>query len=231
MVFVLADFRIPLEEVIGGGGGEARFTQLLRRRLAKAGWPKHVFHVQTIVDGVEREGVSHEVEHVCTASAGTLAPEIGWNNKNPFFDRDPESFQRLHAQSAVSVGLIVTRGASMQSAFPERIRARLAADGVTCEADLMRYGINERTGAQRDAVRKQMAQGLSFAEAFTHAFIASKFGRATTHWSKLRSRIQRGVGNPLVAMGAVEQMVGHWQGADFVNRHGRAARQPAVFGR
>ena len=196
LVSVLAGFSVPVDEVIGGGGGEARFTQRLRRSLAEIGWPKHVFHVQTVVDGVEREGISHEIDHVCAAPAGTLALEIEWNNKDPFFDRDLENFQRLHAQSAVSVGVIVTRGASMQAAFQRRILARLVADEVREEADLGRYGITERTSAQRRAVRKQMALGLSFAEAFTRVFVSSKFGQATTHWAKLLARVERGVGNP-----------------------------------
>ena len=196
LVAVLAGFRIPLEDVIGGGGGEARFTQRLRRDLSAAGWPKHVFHVQTIVDGIEREAISHEIDHVRAAAAGTLALEIEWNNKDPFFDRDLENFQRLHAQSAVSVGIIVTRGASMQAAFHDRIAARLAADGVAEEAQLARYGIAERTAQQRRAVQMRMARGQSFAEAFTGVFVASKFGQATTHWAKLAARVERGVGNP-----------------------------------
>ncbi|SIO55714.1 Restriction endonuclease BglII [Rhodovulum sp. ES.010] len=196
LVSVLAEFRIAIPEIIGGGGGEARFTQRLRKSLAETGWPKHVFHVQTIVDGVEREGISHEIDHVRRAPSGTLALEIEWNNKDPFYDRDLENFQRLHAQSAVSVGVIVTRGATMQAAFRARIAARLAADGVASEADLARYGIAERTGAQRKAVARLVDQGLPFAEAFTRNFVSSKFGQATTHWDKLVARLDRGVGNP-----------------------------------
>lgn len=209
LIAALADFRIPVEEVIGGGGGEARFTQRLRRSLTEIGWPKHVFHVQTVVDGIEREGISHEIDHVCAASAGTLALEIEWNNKDPFFDRDLENFQRLHAQSAVSVGVIVTRGATMQAAFQRRILSRLLVDEVSEEADLSRYGITERTGAQRRAVRKQMDLGLSFAEAFTRVFVSSKFGQATTHWSKLQARVDRGVGNPcpLLLLGLPENVL------------------------
>lgn len=196
LIEVLRDYRIPLHEVIGGGGGEAKFTQRLRKRLANAGWPKHVFHVQTIVDGVEREGISHEIDHVCVAGAGTLALEIEWNNKDPFFDRDLENFQRLHAQSAVSVGLIITRGRSLQTAFAPRIEQRLRLDGVADEAGLSRYGIEERTIAQRRAVARLVEAGQDFPAAFTRNFVSSKFGQATTHWSKLMARVERGVGNP-----------------------------------
>ena len=34
--------------------------------------------------------------------------------KTPFFDRDLENFKRLHADGAISVGVIVTRGRMLQ---------------------------------------------------------------------------------------------------------------------
>lgn len=209
LISTLAAFRISVSDVIAGGGGEASFTQALRRNLTDCGWPKHVFHIQTIVDGVEREGISHEIDHVRQGENGTLALEIEWNNKDPFYDRDLENFQRLHAQSAISVGIIVTRGASMQSAFRQRIEHRLRVDGIAKEAELARYGIEERTIAQRKAVAKLQAQGLDFPAAFTRNFVSSKFGQATTHWHKLEARISRGVGNPcpLLLLGLPESIL------------------------
>ncbi|HSV23752.1 MAG TPA: BglII/BstYI family type II restriction endonuclease [Xanthobacteraceae bacterium] len=41
-----------------------------------------------------------------------MALEIEWNNKDSFFDRDLENFKRLHADGAISVGIIVMRGHS-----------------------------------------------------------------------------------------------------------------------
>lgn len=196
LVEILANFEIETTELIGGGGGEAVFTQRLRHRLYELGWPKHTFRVATSVDGVQRVGIGHEVDHVMRAEAGTLALEIEWNNKDPFYDRDLESFQRLHVQSAVSVGIIVTRGASLQSAFVRRIGDLLHRDGVQNEADLAAYGVTERTAAQRRSVATMMEGGASFVEAFTQTFVASKYGQSTTHWRKLEERLERGVGNP-----------------------------------
>lgn len=196
LVGVLMEVRIDTAELIAGGGGESSFTQRLRRSLATTGWPKHVFRIETIVDGTPREAIGHEVDHVRHAERGTLALEIEWNNKDPFFDRDLENFQRLHTQSALSVGMIVTRGTGLQTAFANRIAARLGADGVTDEGGLAQYGVEERTLRQRRAVQRMVDGGMSFAEAFTRNFVASKFGQATTHWAKLEARVARGVGNP-----------------------------------
>lgn len=193
---VLLEFRISLAEVIQGGGGEAGLTQRLRHQLSDLNWRKHNFSVTTVVDGRERAGISHEVDHVKFAEAGALALEIEWNNKDPFFDRDLENFQRLHALSAISLGVVVTRGASMQDAFLDRITGWLKAEGLASEDDLDRLDIGARTVAQKKAVADQTAKGVPFAEAFARKFVADKFGQATTHWSKLEDRVNRGVGNP-----------------------------------
>lgn len=193
---VLSEFRISLSEIITGGGGESGQTQRLRHELSDLNWRKHNFEVQTVVDGHARTGVSHEVDHVKFAERGALALEIEWNNKDPFFDRDLENFQRLHALSAISLGIVVTRGATMQAAFLERITAWMQARDLTSEDDLDRLGIGARTVAQRKAVADQVGRGMPFAEAFARKFVADKFGQATTHWTKLEDRVLRGVGNP-----------------------------------
>ena len=193
---VLCEFRISLAEIITGGGGEAGLTQRLRHELSDLNWRKHNFSVETVVDGHARAGVSHEVDHVKFADAGALALEIEWNNKDPFFDRDLENFQRLHGLSAISVGIVVTRGASMQDAFLDRITAWMKTAGLGSEDDLDRLGIASRTASQRKAVADQVERGSTFADAFARKFVSDKFGQATTHWSKLEGRVQRGVGNP-----------------------------------
>lgn len=196
LALTLQEFRISLSEVVQGGGGEAGLTQRLRHALSDLNWRKHNFNVQTVVDGRAREGVSHEVDHVKFAEAGALALEIEWNNKDPFFDRDLENFQRLHSLSAISVGIVVTRGSTMQEAFLGRITDWMQNAGLESEADLDRLGIGTRTAAQTRAVNEQVERGTPFAEAFARKFVADKFGQATTHWSKLADRVSRGVGNP-----------------------------------
>lgn len=192
----LSRVRIPAEELIRSGGGEARSTQRLRHALAEAGWPKHNFVIRKTVDGAEREATSHEIDHVRRTDAGTLALEIEWNNKDPFFDRDLENFQRLHAEGAISAGIIVTRGASFQREIVDVIRSCAASNGVVTEADLTVFGL-EPTKRQREGVNRRMAaSGKPFIDAWAELFVADKFGAATTHWAKLEQRIARGVGNP-----------------------------------
>src|SRR6202012_2674139 len=57
---------------------------------------------------------SHEVDHYKTFHRGNIGLEIEWNNKDPFYDRDLENFRKLHQIGELSLGIIITRGASLQ---------------------------------------------------------------------------------------------------------------------
>ncbi len=192
----LLGFRLTAREIIASGGGQAASTMRLRDGLYAAGWAKHVFRVATVVDGRERVATSHEIDHVRRCASGTLALEIEWNNKDPFFDRDLENFQRLHAQGAISAGILVTRGARLQAELAEIVADALLREGIREPAALRGWGVKARTERQMAALGQAMAKGESFAGAFAHSFVADKFGAATTHWAKLDDRIRRGVGNP-----------------------------------
>ena len=114
---IMLDFTIPVEELVRRGGGEAPFTQRLRRSFESIGWPKQEITIGKTIDGEERESTTHIIDHVRSSEAGLVALEIEWNNKDPFYDRDLENFQRLHHEGAISVGVIITRGSSLQSAL------------------------------------------------------------------------------------------------------------------
>lgn len=189
--------QIPAEELIRSGGGEAQSTQRLRRALYDAGWPKHNFNFRLIVDGVETVANSHEIDHVRRADNGTIACEIEWNNKDPFYDRDLENFQRLHAQSAISVGVLITRGSSLQDALLGLVERCIQKHGYIDESEMVEnLQMKDRTTRQRQAVQRLVDNQVPFAEAFARHFVSDKFGQATTHWRKLEDRISRGVGNP-----------------------------------
>lgn len=208
---VLLTSTIPIEEIIGSGGGETKGTQRLRNALAAHGWKKHNFVVQRIIDGIEREAQSHEIDHVRTFKAGTIALEIEWNNKDPFFDRDLENFKRLHADGGISLGIIVTRGASLQNSIRGLVRRFAEDKNINSHDDMERIGLNP-TRRQIAEVMKRVTRKKSpviFRDAWADHFVSDKFGAATTHWSKLQDRVQRGVGNPcpLVLIGLPSSIV------------------------
>jgi hypothetical protein len=208
---------VPIEEIIAGGGGEAKGTQRLRRALAASGWAKTTFVVEKRINGIPRESQSHEVDHVRTFENGAqIALEIEWNNKDPFYDRDLENYKRLHADGAISVGIIVTRGRSLQANMRDLVRRFLDERNLDNLDDLRGWGYDP-TSRQRAFISRQTTRNinpLSFREAFTNKFVADKFGEATTHWRKLEDRVHRGVGNPcpLVLIGLPDSIVTFHEG-------------------
>lgn len=211
---VLAGFEIPITEIIGSGGGETKGTQRLRRALTGQGWRKVHFEIKKSIRfsevdtgediiRAERESTSHEVDHV-KVFTGTfpgnklVALEIEWNNKDPFFDRDLENFKRLHGEGAISVGVIITRGSSLHDGIWDFVLRYAKEQKISSFADLRRLGI-QTTARQRAAIEKRTQRAkepVDFAEAWASQFVSDKYGEATTHWKKLMTRIERGVGNP-----------------------------------
>jgi hypothetical protein len=137
----LLSFDIPMSELIGSSGGEAKGTQRLRRSLNQLGWVKTNFTIEKTINGVKRESVSHEVDHVKSfGEAGLVALEIEWNNKDPSFDRDLENYKRLHAEGAIDVGIIITRGSSLQAGLPNMVTRYLVENSIDSFDDLIEHG-------------------------------------------------------------------------------------------
>lgn len=191
----LGEIVLPISEIIGNGGGESQMTQRLRHALAGLGWPKHVFTIAKTVDGIAQQSTSHEIDHVRRTATGTVAMEIEWNNKDPFFDRDLENFKRLHAEGAISLGGIVTRGSVLQRQMLGMVEAFASQHQILGYGDLLAMDLSP-TRPQRQQIDRQVAAGRPFSQAWASKFVADKYGMATTHWSKLMDRVSRGVGNP-----------------------------------
>src|SRR5690606_16047244 len=107
--------------------------------------------IKKIVDGVEKESVSHEIDHVKHFSKGVFALEIEWNNKDPFFDRDLENFKRLHADGVISVGAIITRGTSLHTSLTDILTAFAESHELQSIEDLQNFDYNP-TNRQRDMI-------------------------------------------------------------------------------
>jgi hypothetical protein len=100
----LLDQSVPIEEIIGSGGGETKGTQRLRNGLTAKKWLKETFTIKKTINDEPRESTSHKVDHVRVVvrpdgKRYRIALEIEWNNKDPFFDRDLEKLPAKRAKS------------------------------------------------------------------------------------------------------------------------------------
>jgi hypothetical protein len=196
----LLTFEVPIAEIIGSGGGETKGTQRLRKALTDLGWPFTVYEIKKTINGVASESISHEIDHVKAfkgewEGSKAIALEIEWNNKDPFFDLDLENFKRLHVEGAISLGIVITRGTSLQKGMREIVTRYAKEKGINSFDDLVRLGIG-LTAPQREDLTRRFRVNKDFPLAWASVFVASKFGEATTHWKKLMDRVSRGVGSP-----------------------------------
>lgn len=135
----LGRFRPSMDELRAGGGGRTafvrRFDQSLRdmREDGSQVWGKRNITIEKRIGfGGGSEPVSkvrgHEIDMFGVRSPVDLFPgvavEMEWNNKDPFFDRDLNNFQALHREEAIAVGVIVTRGPTLQRLISRVIRSR-----------------------------------------------------------------------------------------------------------
>lgn len=210
----LLGLQIPVMELVAGGGGEALVTQRLRRELHDDGWRKRNITIQKSMrldDGDEPRilaSTSHEIDHVKAFNGWTFAMEIEWNNKDPFYDRDLENFKRLHAEGAISVGGLITRGDNLQTAMRTLLRRFADDHRIEGMEDLERFRYFP-TRRQQQNIATRAARSGDFRQAWADLFAADKFGEATTHWRKLLARVERGVGNPcpLVLIGIPDSVI------------------------
>jgi hypothetical protein len=207
---------VPIEEIIGSGGGETKGTQRLRNGLTAQGWLKETFTITKTINGEPRESISHKVDHVRVVERQDgrryrIALEIEWNNKDPSFDRDLENFKRLHSEGGISVGVIITRGTSLQDNLLNFVRDWVEEKQIDNFERLSELGISQTTRQKREVLKRveRIRNPIPFRDAWAGQFVSDKFGAATTHWRKLNDRLTRGVGNPcpLVLIGLPESIV------------------------
>lgn len=139
LLSVLNEFHPTLDELRSGGGGRTvfvkRFDDSLASRLDQNQviWGKQNI---SISKSLELDGTAikklrtrgHEIDMFGKGSEENplpgIAVEMEWNNKDPFFDRDLLSFQALHKEGVIAVGVIITRGPRLQDLIGNTIRSK-----------------------------------------------------------------------------------------------------------
>ena len=116
---VLATFRIDVDELTRGGGSRATQTIRFDSLLHDRGWGKRNITIAKLIDDrMIHSTRGHEIDMFGVGSVDEAYPgiavEMEWNNKDPFFDRDLINFAALHREGALAVGVIVTRGPTLQ---------------------------------------------------------------------------------------------------------------------
>lgn len=196
IVALLNDFYIPEGMIIDGGGGLSDIVQDLATRLKSKHWTKKKIDSELHVEGKVRPFISHEVDHYRVFRMGSIGLEIEWNNKDTFFDRDLENFRKVHQIGEMAMGIIITRGASLQAELLhvyERFLEALDPFDITTLAGKIDFSNSARKKVEKHI--QTMAKEKAI-KAIAAGIFTSKFATSTTHMSKLLEKVERSVGDP-----------------------------------
>ncbi len=113
IIAVLSQFRLCKSYIDSGGGRKSKVSKNIDDFLYKRGWVEKKFATSIVVDQVQRDSPTHKVD----CFKNSIALEIEWNNKDPFYDRDLNNFRLLFELRVISVGVIITRCDDLQKIF------------------------------------------------------------------------------------------------------------------
>lgn len=112
---VLRAFRLKKSDVVAKGGRKSPVATAIDAAFTQRAWREKKFDTKVTVDEHSYDSPTHKVD----CFKNSVALEIEWNNKDPFFDRDLNNFRLLFDLRVVSVGVILTRGDELQAIFDE----------------------------------------------------------------------------------------------------------------
>ena len=112
------------------GWQEARISADLHVRLL------HAKKRDAILSEYVREGFldGHRIDFL----NGRVALDLEWNSKDQTYDRDLYAFSAFYEAGAIDVGIVLTRGTSLDSAFLKSLGKVLKKDGSEGDADVYR---------------------------------------------------------------------------------------------
>lgn len=113
IIDVLTSFRLRRSHIQVPGGRKSLVANALDGEFLRRGWVEQDFDTRVVVDTNEMSSPTHKVD----CYKNRVALEVGWNNKDPFFDRDLNNFRLLFELRAIGVGVIVTRSDELQAVF------------------------------------------------------------------------------------------------------------------
>lgn len=192
---VLQGFYIPEENILKGGGGLSDISQQLSKLFEAEGWGAKTSKSELFIDGVKVSSQEFEVDHFSPGPNGNVGLKIQWNSKDTLFHSNLEDLRQLYLMNVVSLGVVITRGESLQDELfflYQRVLGRLPTFDAKTLQDT--YNLSEK--AKGDAEKKIRAEGRGAIASIAKSMIASKFGQATTHMDKLLPYVDKAMGDP-----------------------------------
>jgi CRISPR-associated protein Csd2 len=202
----LLDFRITTLDIGMPGGNESDIPKKFSRILRTDGWVETRIQGDLLVrmeeyeelftaDGKIRkikrsEGTPYTIKnfidgHKIDYVKGHVAFDLEWNSKDQTFDRDLYALRAFHECGLISVGIMVTRSASLNSVFE-------AAPLLTKTGEVELHKSGQKVGQPKN--------------------VKNKYGASTTWMGKLLYRLNAGRhgGCPVLVFGITPKLITDW---------------------
>lgn len=150
IVRILADFEITRRMIRTPGGSKSDIARYVDT-LFSDGWHEtrisadlhvkllHAKKKDEVISQYTRQGFldGHRIDFV----KGKVALDLEWNSKDQTYDRDLYAFSAFYEAGAIDVGIILTRGTSMNNGFFRSLGKVLNKDGSEGTEEVFRkYG-------------------------------------------------------------------------------------------
>jgi hypothetical protein len=121
----LDNWRPTWRDVQAKGGNLSVPSQQFVAAFEAEGWTTTEFEVETRLQGVRTIARTHKLDLFKPGPSRQdpypgVGVELEWNNKDEFFDRDLINFEALHTARGLAVGVLVTRGQTLQRELTRR---------------------------------------------------------------------------------------------------------------
>jgi hypothetical protein len=133
LLSALRDLSLTTEMIRKPGGNESEIPKLLSKSLRPAGWHETIIRGDLLVKltwreqtGIDKKGKPIKAEHHREIERrnyldghkidyvkGKVAFDLEWNSKDQTFDRDLYAFNAFFQSGVINVGVLVTRGESL----------------------------------------------------------------------------------------------------------------------
>ncbi len=202
----LLAFQITLQEISAPGGNESDIPKKFSRILRPAGWTetriqgdllirmqeydelflsdskikkikRPEYKSQTITNFID----GHKIDYV----KNRVAFDLEWNSKDQTFDRDLYALRAFHECGLISVGIMITRSASLNAVFE-------AVPQLTKSGQVEMHKVGKKIGQAKT--------------------VKAKYGASTTWMGKLLYRLNAGRhgGCPILVFGITPRLITDW---------------------
>lgn len=119
---LIINFRIKKKWIVEGGGGKTRIAKNIEMHFNKKGWREQKFVVSNKINGKETTSETNKID----CFKNKIGLEIQWNNKTEFYDRDLNTFKRLHDLKQMDVGIMITRDRDVDRSILKRFDKKIS---------------------------------------------------------------------------------------------------------